>query len=207
MDVIVEGKITPEEGIDEVIQTVIDLKSVPHAILRVTCTDSDLQGRVAFSQGGYILGGCLTDSGETGYSAVKKLLTVRHGNYAILDPGRTYVPEVNQSLWIKGERVIEMLPNLPESVDDLLDADPNKLMAAIDTTSIGRIDVKVDRTEEEPTPAMTVAVKSKARQFDLAGFRLWRQILIYGAACGIGAWVALQFGNDIAIMVAKYWPK
>lgn len=209
MDVIVEGKITPEEGIDEVIQTVIDLKSVPHAILRVTCTDSDVQGRVAFSQGGYILGGCLTESGETGYSAVKKLLTIRHGNYAILDPGRTYVPEVNQSLWIKGERVIELLPNLPESVDDLLDADPNKLSAKVDSTSIGRIDVKVDKVDSEAAPpqSMTIDVKSKARKFDLSGFRLWRQMFFYGVAAAAGAFVALQFGSDIALMVVKYWPR
>ncbi|HEY9787653.1 MAG TPA: hypothetical protein V6D17_19855 [Candidatus Obscuribacterales bacterium] len=208
MDVIVEGKITPDEGIDEVIQTVIDLKAVPHAILRVTCTDSDLQGRVAFSQGGYILGGCLTETGETGYSAVKKLLTIRNGNFAILDPGRTYVPEVNQSLWIKGERVIEMLPNLPETVDPLLDADPTKLAQKVESTTIGRIDAKVERpeTEEPSTPSIVGDVKSKTRQLDLAGYRLVRAVFLYGMAAVVGAYIAMQFGSDIAIAVAKYLP-
>lgn len=205
MDVIVEGKITPEEGIDEVIQTVIDLKAVQHAILRVTCADSDLQGRVAFSQGGYILGGQVAESGETGYAAVKKLLEVRKGNYAILDPGRTYVPEVNQSLWIKGEKVIDRLPNLPESVDDLLDANPESLAQKVEHTPIGRIDIKTDRSEDATgAPATTVEdVKSKARQLDLSGAKTVQQLVIYAIAAVVGTFVAINYGSDIYFYVIK----
>ncbi|MBC7997722.1 MAG: hypothetical protein IAF58_07255 [Leptolyngbya sp.] len=209
MDVIVEGKITPEEGIDEVIQTVIDLKAVQHAILRVTCSDSELQGRVAFSQGGYILGGQVTESGETGYAAVKRLLEVRKGNYAILDPGRTYVPEVNQSLWIKGEKVIDRLPNLPETVDDLLDANPEALAQKMENTPIGRIDVKTDRSEDaKNAPHTTVEdVKSKARQLDLSGYRSIKQIVIYGVAAIIGSWIAITYGGEIGDWLVTITPQ
>jgi hypothetical protein len=205
VDVIVEGKITPEEGIDEVIQTVIDLKAVQHAILRVTCSDSDLQGRVAFSQGGYILGGQVADSGETGYAAVKKLLEVRKGNYAILDPGRTYVPEVNQSLWIKGEKVIDRLPHLPESVDDLLDANPENLAHRVEQTPIGRIDIKADRSEDAMSaPATTVEdVKSKARQLDLSGAKTVQQLVIYAIAAIAGTFIAINYGSDIYFFILK----
>lgn len=206
MDVIVEGKITPEEGIDEVIQTVIDLKDVNNAILRVTCSDSDLQGRVAFSQGGYILGGQVAESGETGYAAVKKLLEVRKGNYAILDPGHTYVPEVNQSLWIKGEKVIDRLPTLPESVDDLLDANPEDLAQKIEHTPIGRIDIKTDRSEDATgAPATTVEdVKSKARQLDLSGARTVQQLVIYAIAAVAGGYIAINYGSDIYFYTIKF---
>ncbi len=206
MDVIVEGKITPEEGIDEVIQTVIDLKAVQHAILRVTCADSDLQGRVAFSQGGYILGGQVAESGETGYAAVKKLLEVRKGNYAILDPGRTYVPEVNQSLWIKGEKVIDRLPHLPETVDDLLDHNPESLAQKVENSPIGRIDIKTDRSEDAMSaPATTVEdVKSKARQLDLSGAKTVQQLGIYAVAAVVGTYIAINYGSDLYFYIIKF---
>ncbi len=204
MDVIVEGKITPEEGIDEVIQTVIDLKDVNNAILRVTCSDSDIQGRVAFSQGGYILGGQVAESGETGYAAVKKLLEVRKGNYAILDPGHTYVPEVNQSLWIKGEKVIDRLPTLPESVDDLLDANPEDSAQKSNTlqlvASISKpIALKMQQVRQL-RQSKTLRAKPASWTF---GAKTVQQLVIYAIAAVIGGYIAINYGSDIYFYTIK----
>ncbi len=110
MDIVIEGIITAEEGLNEVIETIIHLKSVPSALLRVSCKEAGLQGRIGFGAGGHILGGCINDTGEVGYPAIKKLLTVKSGNYAVLDMGHEHVPEVNQTLWIKGEKILEICP-------------------------------------------------------------------------------------------------
>jgi hypothetical protein len=57
LDIVIEGIITAEEGMDEVIETIIHLKSVPSALLRVSCKEEGLQGRIGFGPGGHILGG------------------------------------------------------------------------------------------------------------------------------------------------------
>jgi len=129
LDIIIEGVITKEEGMNEVVETIIHLKSVPSALLRVSCKEASLQGRVGFGPGGYILGGCIDDTGETGYAAVKKLLTVKSGNYAVLDMTNEYVPEINQTLWLKGDKVVEIWPNLPDSPDSLLGASLSSIPA------------------------------------------------------------------------------
>src|SRR5271154_4192409 len=100
---------------NDLLETIIHLKTVPHALLRIS--SDNIAGRIGFGPGGYILGGCIDETGELGYTAVKKLLTLASGNYAVLDTGRDLSPEVNQTLWIKGEKVLEIWPNLPDSPD------------------------------------------------------------------------------------------
>ena len=51
LDIIIEGLITEEEGMNEVIETILYLKSVPNALLRVSCKEESLQGRVGFASG------------------------------------------------------------------------------------------------------------------------------------------------------------
>lgn len=142
MDVIVEGQITKEEGIADILQTVLDLKSVFNPVLRITCSETSLQGRICFCRGGFMLGGQINNTAESGWDAIRKLLQVKDGSYAILEPETDNVPELNQSLWIKVERVLPMLRNLPQSVDVLLYADTTgkpkstAVMPAFDKTQL-----------------------------------------------------------------------
>ena len=66
MDIVIEGIITKEEGMNEVIDTIIHLKSVSNALLRVSCKEEGLQGRIGFGPGGHILGGRIEETGEVG---------------------------------------------------------------------------------------------------------------------------------------------
>lgn len=129
MDIVIEGVITKEEAMNEVIDTLIHLKSVHNALLRVSCKEQGIQGRVGFGPGGHILGGHIEETGETGYPAVRKLLTVRSGNYAILDMTNEHVPEINQTLWIKADKILEIWPNLPPVPDSLLGASLSSIPA------------------------------------------------------------------------------
>jgi hypothetical protein len=156
LDIVIEGIITKEEGMNEVIDTIIHLKSVPNALLRVSCKEEGVQGRIGFGPGGHILGGYIEDTGEVGYSAVKKLLTVKSGNYAVLDMTHEHVPEINQTLWIKGEKVLEIWPNLPDLPDSLLGASLSSIPALQSIThnnlekkedSIARIRQKYTRSK------------------------------------------------------------
>ena len=129
MDIIIEGLLTEDDSMNDLLETIIHLKTVPNALLRLSSPEGHLKGRIGFGAGGYILGGCVDDTGELGYTAVRKLLTIKSGNYAVLDTGRELMPEVNQTLWLKGEKVLELLPLLPETPDSLLDVNSNTLTA------------------------------------------------------------------------------
>jgi hypothetical protein len=164
VDIIVEGKITKDEGMTDVIQTVLDLKNLNHAILRISSNDSDVKGRIAFSGNGYILGG-RAETGETGYPAVRKLLCVNAGNFAILDPGRTHIPETNQTLWINAEKLIPLLANLPDQFEGLVEGDAS-VIEPPEKVKTGHINLHTKEWKEEAKPATVADMGSKARRFD-----------------------------------------
>ena len=176
MDVIIEGKITAEEGLDEILKTCAEIKSVNTPILRINDHNSDLTGRIGFSQGGYIIGGKIMPDGESGYAAVRKLLSVSEGNYAILDPLKKQVGDCNQSLWMKVEKIVPLVPNLPESPEGLIDPHPQGgvkvSQAQMELPKPGTFEKKKDEGVEA-APA-TVNAKSASRKFDLGFWRVFR---------------------------------
>lgn len=141
MDVIIEGQFGQEESITDVITATVDIKNCQTPILRINDKSSDLQGRILFSQGGFILGGKVNVTGETGYEAVRKLLTIAQGNYAILDPLRKPTAELNQALWLATDKLIAALPNLPQTEDTLLDKRPDRINDSAIRPKTGQIDL------------------------------------------------------------------
>ena len=177
MDVVIEGKITPDDGIAEIIQTVVDLKNLPNAVLRITSDEGDLQGRIGFGRGGYILGGKINATDETGYPAIRKLLTVENGTYAILDPGRTQMGDVNQTLWINAARVAALLPNLPESPQTLLDGgDPDVIKTTVDKAQYDPMDLKLAQHKNDDVVKDSA---SASRNFDVGK---WRAVKLFFVA-------------------------
>jgi hypothetical protein len=185
VDVVVEGKINQDESMREVIQTVLELKTLANPVLRITDEDSDLQGRIAFSQGGYIIGGRVNNTEELGYDAVRRLLSIKNGNYAVLDPGRNQFSDINQTLWLLGTRVIDMLPNLPVSPEALLDANPDRVAAAGGARS-------APGSGPQSAPATPItSVKSKARSFNKSSWYMLQLFFIAVFALGIGGGILL----------------
>lgn len=179
MDVIIEGKITPDEGVDEVLKTCAEIKSVKTPILRINDSDSELQGQIAFSQGGYIIGAKINQTNEIGYPAVRRLLMISDGNYAILDPLRKHITDVNQSLWLKIDKVVPLLPNLPENPDGLLDKPPE----VEHSVKSGQYDIgsglvglaETNKIQESAAPPVVTSPKvSKSRKLNLGFWRVFR---------------------------------
>lgn len=207
MDVIIEGQITESEGMDEVLQTVAELKSVQTPILRINEEGTDLQGRIAFSQGGYIIGAKVNITNEVGYPALRKLLLVKTGNYAILDPLRRSIAELNQSLWIKAEKLVDLLPNLPDTPDGLMDAHPiEREVGSVARPKTGQIDLTVplekefnEQGEQINKPPTQVSTKAKARKFDLGVWRAMKFVLaaVLTIAVAFGATYAVQHWNEL----------
>jgi hypothetical protein len=190
VDIIIEGKITPDEGMAEVLQTVIDLRNLANPILRVTADNHDLQGRISFSRG-HILGGRVNNTDEIGYPAIRKLFSITTGNYAILDPGRSHVNDVNQSLWIEADKLIAMLPNLPEHPDTLIEGHPDDI--SINRQKFDAMDLRVGSPgNEKPVSGM----KSKARSFNrdtwfFVQLSMWMLGTLILVALIIGYWTPI----------------
>lgn len=195
MDIIIEGKITADEGMSDVIQTVLDLKNPPNPILRISSSATDLNGRVAFSQGGYIVGGRVNNTDEAGYDAIRKLLGVTEGNYAILDPGRAPVQDCNQTLFIKAERLLERLPDLPLTADQLLDVTPEQLAASTVKPVVPAIDLKVSAADG--SKASVGSVSSKTRTFDQKTW-FFVQLVLWTLGALVVCALILQYGDQIS---------
>jgi len=201
VDIVVEGKIDPEGGMREVLETILRLKSVQNGLLRISSNDRTLSGRIAFSQNGYILGGRVDDPGEIGYQAIRKLLSVKDGNYAVLDGGRTHVPEVNQTLWISVEQILPILSDLPEALDQFIEGNLGAL-PSLERTKTGHINLYSKEWKDRADPA-TSDVQSKARQFDRVNWRttimfLWCIVILALTT------LVLQFWDYIAPHIPKF---
>jgi hypothetical protein len=170
VDIVIEGKITVDEGLVDILQTVLDLKTVANPVLRLTSTDEDLQGRIGFGLGGFILGGRISGTDETGYPAVRRLLGIRNGTYAILDAGRNQLSDLNQTLWIKGSRIVGLLPaTLPESPQSLLDgADLDTIQTSVDKAQYDPMDLRLTKHQ---TGDVVRDTESKSRSVDVVAWR------------------------------------
>jgi hypothetical protein len=171
VDVIVEGHINSEEPMADVINSVVALKSCQTPVLRVNAADSDLQGRLLFSQGGYIVGGKVNVTGETGWDAVRILLNIKDGNYAILDPGRKATGDLNQALWIKVENILPRLGSLGANGDEFVDKQPQRNQESAVRPKTGQTDlaplmaaVGAPKDEEAIDPTNPTRVKKEERQ-------------------------------------------
>lgn len=201
MDVIIEGKITKDSKMDEILRTCTEIKSV-NPILRINDNESSLQGRIGLSQGGYIIGGKVPDTGEIGYEAIRKLLAVVDGNYAILDPGNKHFGDVNQSLWLKVDKILPLLPDLPDKSDGLVDKHPQEeLRKSAEHQSLhSTLESKKTVVEDEPTgksdsQPVTVDATSPSRKIDMGNWRLFRWSLVVVAFFAVVLGLAVNIGS------------
>lgn len=121
MDLILEGQLSENVGMKEVLQAVLRQAPKASGILRVSCPRDNLNGRLALVGGQYIVGGQISESDECGYQAVRKLLSVREGNFAFLETSKQHPLEMDQSLHISLSSLQKLLPELPADAADLFD--------------------------------------------------------------------------------------
>ncbi len=178
MDVIVEGKITKDESITDILRTCSEIPSIKTPILRINDATSDLQGRIAFSQGGYILGAKVSPSGEIGWAAIRRLVQIEDGNYAVLDPMRKRVTELNQSLWIRTEKLLALMPNLPDDPSGLIDPQENEQV----TDTLRPV---ADKSGTGEQTLILKREKSKSRQYNAGAWNLVRILLFIIIVSGL----------------------
>jgi hypothetical protein len=213
VDVIVEGPINQEESMADVVASVVALKTCQTPVLRINSAGSDMQGRLLFSPGGYIVGGKINVSGETGWEAVRKLLNVTEGNYAILDPLRKTTADINQGLWIRTDKVLPLLPNLPEIADDFVDKQPERNQESAVRPKTGQHDlaphmaaVGAPKDEDVMDPSIplkvdkedrqTVEAKAPSRKYNQGRWRIVKFILQVSFGLGVAS-LLMIYSNEI----------
>ena len=224
MDVIIEGQINQEETIKDVMASVAALKSCPTPILRITETTagSEVQGRILFSQGTYIVGARINTTGETGYAAVRQLMSVTSGNYAILDPGRKPATDLNQSLWIDSTALLAHWPDLPpvDQAAKVVDKKPDRLteLGSAVRPKTGQIDLAPvmaavaapkdetpldmslpNKMEEEQRP--TVAAAAPSRKYDQDRWRTIKFCLQMALVLAVAAFIMLNSDTTYSMTV------
>lgn len=95
-------------------------QDVPLTVLRIASKETDSAGRIAIADNQFIVGAC-TDTGDTGYLAVKDILSIQDGSFTLLDSGTDHPSDLKDVLHLSIFRVVEALPHLPEDAGDLFD--------------------------------------------------------------------------------------
>lgn len=157
MDLLLEGQLSPQLGIREVLQAVLQQTSEATGILRISCPHRNLNGRLALVNGQFIVSAQIADSDENGYDAVKQLLTITEGNFAFLETDNNKSLDLGRAVHINLVSLIDRLPNLPDNPADLFDQQslldevfgPDNLagnqQSSVDTVVLPREPVKPDK--------------------------------------------------------------
>ncbi|MBC7998451.1 MAG: hypothetical protein IAF58_10930 [Leptolyngbya sp.] len=121
MDLIFEGRLSDQIAMQDILARIKSDQTPGLKILRVYRPRDGLSGKIAIDGGKYVMAATIQNSDESGYPALKKLLSMTDGNFAVLNaqPGDSieFQPNLNIGL----EQLLNTLPNLPEHPTKLFD--------------------------------------------------------------------------------------
>lgn len=92
-----EGQIS-FAGIHDALEACTRLSSVKNGVLRISSQEAN--GLIGVFCGRFITGAVLTLSGDTGFRALRKLLSAKDGTFAFMDAGEEDLPDLKQSLGV-----------------------------------------------------------------------------------------------------------
>lgn len=121
MDLIFEGRLSGEEHLKDVLDriTMNEIKGI--SVLRIAGQFVPQSGRMVFSDCRYIVAAMTKDGMKEGYEAVRTMLSVTMGSYAFIKVDEQDNLDLVANLHIPLDRVIQMLPSLPEDPRALFD--------------------------------------------------------------------------------------
>ena len=120
VDVIFEGRLSNTVGLKQVLKRIADNRIPGTLLLRVTVSEES-SGRMVISEGRYITAAALAPTNEVGYQALRKLVQVNAGSFALLAVGKHDNMDIQANLYIELDKVIPLLPNLPPDESGLFE--------------------------------------------------------------------------------------
>lgn len=121
MDLIFEGRLSDQIAMKDILLRIKSEPTPGMKILRINRQRDGLVGKIAFDGGKYVTAASVVDSIETGYTALRLLLSVSDGNFALLNakPGDSI--ELQPNLHIEIDQLLKSMPHLPDSPNKLFD--------------------------------------------------------------------------------------
>lgn len=118
LQTVIQGQISPTEGLREALEIVLTVKNVQDGVLDIS--SEAISGQVGIFCGRYITG-ALTDNGESGNEALRKLLSVKSGKFSFLDTKGESHSELKQSLSVDLSSLLELSEDFSKPTMPLLD--------------------------------------------------------------------------------------
>ena len=111
------GKVASGRPFTQILQLITSAdNSVELGILHIR--GSMVQGDIVIASGTFILGAS-TNSGSTGWAAVRQLLQLTDAVYQFHDFSQSDIGSLDQGMEVKLSRVIALLPDLPPTLEEL----------------------------------------------------------------------------------------
>jgi len=149
LDVVFEGRLTDEVQLKNVLLKILEKRPSGNLLLRIATTARDCDGKICIVDGRFITAAIIANTKENGYAAVRKLLSIEQGNFACLRPSPDDSLSIPYSLNIELEKVIPLVPNLPESPNGLHD-EKSLLDKVFGSNAFDPIEPKPEILESKP---------------------------------------------------------
>ncbi|MBS2002306.1 MAG: hypothetical protein U0103_03845 [Candidatus Obscuribacterales bacterium] len=117
-----QGKIWANRTTREILWSVMKYKKVAVGVLHVLGPHDTIEGEICILNGIFVVGGKLKNGKADGYAAIRTLLMLKDGKFEYLDYSEVDVPDLNQGLKIRLTQLINKLPDLPVSLEELMGA-------------------------------------------------------------------------------------
>ncbi len=176
MDLIFEGRLSDQIAMKDVLMRVQSEPTPGMKILRINRQRDGLNGKIAIDGGRYVTAASVVDSVETGYPALRLLLSVSDGNFALLNakPGDSI--ELQPNLHIEIDMLLKTMPHLPDNPTKLFDE-----RALLDKVfgqdfTLGDLPVQIDDDEDEPSQA-PLAISGSNKIPDKAAWALMQPLI------------------------------
>jgi hypothetical protein len=121
MNTIFEGTLSYECRISNILKKIRQRSSSGLCLLSLSSPDQQTDGIVSIRDCRFITGAILTAEGVTGYAALKKLLSLALGSYSLSQLDVNQLAEFDQDINLDLDRVIAVVPSLPENLSELFD--------------------------------------------------------------------------------------
>ncbi|MBS1991193.1 MAG: hypothetical protein JSS83_11785 [Cyanobacteria bacterium SZAS LIN-3] len=146
------GRIWEQRSTKEILMGILKAKKAEYAVALLASTDGSVQGEMLIVKSVVIHGAKLVDPDLSGYEALKVMLAIPHGTYTLLDVS-DYVDQaqqLEQGLNVRITPLANALPNLPDSVDDLMGASNISRIR-----SKGPVDLETEQVPVKPPKSQT----------------------------------------------------
>ncbi len=176
MDLIFEGRLSDQIAMKDVLMRVKNVPVPGLKILRIMRQRDGLNGKIAIDGGRYVTAASVVDSVETGYTALRLLLSIDEGNFALLNAKHGDSIELQPNLHIELDQLIQTMPHLPDNPTKLFDE-----RALLDKVfgqdfTLGELPALQDETDEEPIPPPMV-VSGSHKMPDKAAWALMQPLI------------------------------